>query len=37
MFDKMRQDGLARAQNFSWKKCADETFSAYRETIALDS
>jgi len=37
MFDKMRQDGLARAQNFSWKKCAGETFSAYRETIALDS
>jgi glycosyltransferase involved in cell wall biosynthesis len=37
MFEKMRQAGLVRAQNFSWQKCADETFSAYRETIALDS
>ncbi|MDE0585260.1 MAG: glycosyltransferase family 1 protein, partial [Planctomycetota bacterium] len=37
MFDKMRQDGIERAQNFSWRKCADETFSGYRAAIALDS
>lgn len=37
MFDTMRQAGLTRAKNFSWNKCAQETFSAYRQTIALSS
>jgi alpha-1,3-rhamnosyl/mannosyltransferase len=37
MFDTMRQAGLTRAKNFSWNKCAHETFSAYRQTIALSS
>lgn len=35
MFDKMRADGLVRASSFSWKKCANETFNAYRQTLAL--
>ncbi|MFT7516946.1 MAG: glycosyltransferase involved in cell wall biosynthesis [Myxococcota bacterium] len=35
MFDKMRRQGLARSTHFSWTKCADETFSAYRQTLSL--
>lgn len=28
------QKGLSRAQHFSWRKCADETFAVYRQILA---
>ncbi|MBC8369362.1 MAG: glycosyltransferase family 4 protein [Planctomycetes bacterium] len=35
MFDRMRLRGIARAADFSWNNCANDTFKAYRQTMAL--
>lgn len=32
--DELSRKGLERAQLFSWKKCAEETFQVYRECMA---
>jgi glycosyltransferase involved in cell wall biosynthesis len=31
--EKMRQDGLARAAQFSWERAADETLAVYKQVI----
>ncbi len=32
--ENLSQKGVLRAQNFSWQKCAEETFKTYRQILA---